>query len=255
MIFSAKYPLKRLSGVALPLFAFALIQLSAAPVMAGNTLNSQISQGPRTTVGIRAPGTIAKYPKLVQRQQPIAGGRYPGAIQQVPQGGGTPPGNRNPNPGNYNRGGGGGGITIDPNRLFAPRPYAPPPRAYYPRPAVKKKTNTARRRPPRRRVQPPALKTIPQFIPNEILVFVTSDQADALGLKDRQKNRQRHQHRAKRFHEGAQHDQDCRNHQQHQDRVIGECQKRCSDFLRNKIKRQEFAEKDRRAHEDRKSVV
>lgn len=183
MIFSARYPLKRLSGVALPLFAFALIQLSAAPVMAGNTLKSRLSQVPRTTVGIRAPGTIVKYPKLVQRQQPVAGGRYPGAIQQVPQGGGNPPGNRNPNPGNFNRGGSGGGSKIDLNRLFAPRTYAPPPRAYYPRPTVKKKTNTARRRPARRRVQPPVLKTIPLFIPNEILVLVTSDQADAVGAE------------------------------------------------------------------------
>ena len=63
-----------------------------------------------------------------------------------------------------------------------PRPV--PPRTvtpHYGKKKKKKKTGTARRRPPRKRVQPPVLKTIPQFLPNEVLVLVASDIPDAVG--------------------------------------------------------------------------
>ena len=83
------------------------------------------------------------------------------------------------------RGGGssvGIGITIDLGRLLE-QAQTPPPRQVYPKPKRKKKTTTARRRSPRKRVSPPVLLTIPQFIPNEILVLVTSDQPDAVGVE------------------------------------------------------------------------
>lgn len=171
-------------GILSAFFAFVLMQAGTAPVMAGSFMKTEKAGAPRAMTGIGASGYAAKQYRLVQRQQPMVGGTYPAEIRKVPQGSSKPPGNRGTYPGNHNRGGGGGagiGITIDVNRLFAPTPNYPPPRRVYPKPKGKKKTNTTRRRPPRNRVQPPVLQTIPQFIPNEILVFVTSDRADAVG--------------------------------------------------------------------------
>ena len=84
-------------------------------------------------------------------------------------------------------GGGGGGDdagsfwcpasnpSCDSDEIGAKKKKKPPPKKVYRKPKGKKKTTR------RKSVQPPVVKTIPQFIPNEVLVLVTSDQADAVG--------------------------------------------------------------------------
>jgi len=85
-------------------------------------------------------------------------------------------------------GGGGGGDdagsfwcpasnpSCDSDEIGAKKKKKPPPKKVYRKPKGKKKAAHKHKS-----VQPPVVKTIPQFVPNEVLVLVTSDQPDALG--------------------------------------------------------------------------
>jgi len=190
MMFSEKYPIRLTPGILLALFSIVLISASAGQAKAGNTnkftRNLELSGGPRAVTPI---GLYGQTPTLVgvkKRKSPIAGGSYLSGRKFASKYNRKPPtGSSGGNRGGYGGGGSSIGITIDVGRLLQQmqKQPPPPPKKVYSKPKRKKKISTARRRPPRKQVRPPALKIIPQFIPNEILVFVTSDQAGTLGAE------------------------------------------------------------------------
>ncbi|MHA1164008.1 MAG: S8 family peptidase [Alphaproteobacteria bacterium] len=193
MIFSAKYPPKRNPGILLALFGFVLIQAGAGQAMAGNTGNFtrkyELSNSPRA-MNVTGPyGQTANPIRLKKRKYPAVGGSYLPGRKLASENTRTTPNQKNRTPPSEHRGGnrGGGGssigVTIDVGRIIQQLQKPPPPRKVYPKPKRRKNTSTARRRPPRKQVRPPVLKTIPQFIPNEILVFVATDQAAAVGAE------------------------------------------------------------------------
>ena len=192
MMFSEKYPLRLTPGTLLALIAFVLISASAGQAKAGNTSkftrNLELSGGPRAVTPIGLYGQTPTLAGVKKRKSPIAGGSYLSGRKFTSEYNRKPP-TYNRKPPTQSSGGYRGvrpsvGISIDVGRLIQQmQKPPPPPKKVYSKPKRKKKTSTARRRPPRKQVRPPALKIIPQFIPNEILVFVTSDQAGTLGAE------------------------------------------------------------------------
>jgi subtilisin family serine protease len=191
MMFSEKYPVRLTPGILLALFSFVLISASAGQAKAGNTnkftRNLALSGGQRAVTPFGLYGQTPTLAGVKKRKSPIVGGSYLSGRKFTSEYNRKPPtGSSGGNRGGGHRGGGSSiGITIDVGRLLQQmqKQPPPPPRKVYSKPKRKKKTSTARRRPPRKQVRPPVLKMIPQFIPNEILVFVTSDQAGTLGAE------------------------------------------------------------------------
>jgi len=156
----------------------AVVTLTGVEAYAGSTGAFQVAQRSTPSTGI--PGRFTTPPKRVT---PTPGG-----------------GNRNPGGGNRNPGGSSGlstsqaigiGIGILGAINSAQPPRATPQRAT-PQPrrtrAITKRKTTPRpkkkktvRRTPRRATPPPVLQTIPQFLPNEVLVLMAPNQPDTVG--------------------------------------------------------------------------
>jgi len=166
----AKNTFMRKLGILLALFAFALMQGRAAPVLADIATTIERASGLRGMTDIKAYGKITTQRRVIQRKYPLASNIYLSGKKIASEN------NRRGSSGN--RGGGGGvgiGISIDIGKITEQTKKKPPPKKVYRKPKGKKKTTR------RKSVQPPVVKTIPQFVPNEVLVLVTSDQPDALG--------------------------------------------------------------------------
>lgn len=182
MEITAKFPVLGKSAIPMALFAFVLIQAGGGQAVAGNTenftRNYEVSKKPRAMY-ITGPNRQATNPiRLKKRKyhpiQKLASeyNRTPPATQQ---GGNRGGGDRG---GNRHRGGGSSiGITIDVGSIINQMQKRPPPKRARNKPVKRSKNRRARRS----FTPPGALLSIPQFIPNEILVLVTSDQADAVG--------------------------------------------------------------------------
>ncbi len=167
----AKNTVMRKLGILLALFAFALMQGRAAPVLADIATTIERASGLRGMTDIKAYGKFATQRHVIQRKHPPASSIYLSGKKIASEN------NRGGSSGSRGGGGVGIGISIDIGKIIEQTKKKPPPKKVYRKPKVKKKTKTTKRK----SVQPPVVKIIPQFVPNEVLVLVTSDQPDALG--------------------------------------------------------------------------
>jgi len=173
----AKNTVMRKLGILLALFAFALMQVRAVPVLADIATTIERASGLRGMTDIKAFEKTTSERRLIERNDFSHSSTYLSGRKTASEN--QRGGSSGKRPGGSGGGGVGIGITIDIGKIIEQTKKKPPPKKVYRKPKGKKKTT--RRKSPRKKAPPPVLVSIPQFIPNEVLVLVTSDQPDALG--------------------------------------------------------------------------
>ena len=148
-------------------------------------------------IGVSALISVGSDAAFAQRPSTSAAGKiFPAQYTLSPRRTTPTPGDRTPTSGGRTPGGSGGGsglsvpggagigmgiLGVINKPKSKPPSRTPPPRTAPPKQVKKKpvkRKRTVRRPPKQRRAAPPALATIPQFLPNEVLVLMAPNQPD-----------------------------------------------------------------------------